>query len=86
MSHHFKRNPDVSWQVVDGQAVLIHNRMGEIMVLNEVGSEVWKNLEKGIEGITEVIVENFDVNKETAQKDVEEFINELIKVGAVTES
>lgn len=83
MSHHFRKNPDVSWQMVEGQAVLIHNKLGEIQVLNDTGSIIWQNLEEGIDKITELLTSEFDVSEETARKDIESFLNELKEVGAV---
>jgi hypothetical protein len=83
MSHHFKKNPDVSWQMVEGQAVLIHNKLGEIQVLNDVGSIVWENLEKGVDKLVEMITSEYDVSEEDARKDIETFIKELKEVGAI---
>jgi hypothetical protein len=83
MSRNFKKNPDVSWQMVEGQAVLIHNRLGEIQVLNEVGSIIWENLEEGSDKIAEKITAEFDVPIEEAKKDVAEFLKELEKAGAL---
>lgn len=85
MSNHFKKNPDVSWQIVEGQAVLIHNRLGEIQVLNDVGSVVWEHLEEGFDKLTEIITSEYDVSAEEARKDIESFINELKEAGAITE-
>lgn len=36
----FVKDPDVSWRNIEGQAVLLHNRFGEIQVLNEMGTYV----------------------------------------------
>jgi len=83
MDGKYKRNPDVSWQMVEGQAVLIHNRLGEIMVLNEVGSLIWKNIEEGAEKTAVLIAAEYDVPEEEARKDLAEFIGELEKCGAV---
>lgn len=83
MSHHFKKNPDVSWQMVEDQAVLIHNKLGEIQVLNDVGSIVWQHLEEGVDKLVEKITSEYDVSEEEARKDVETFIKELKEVGAI---
>ncbi|MFB3851307.1 MAG: PqqD family protein [Acidobacteriota bacterium] len=83
MSHHFKKNPDVSWQIVEGQAVLIHNKLGELQVLNDVGSVVWEHLEEGVDKLVERITSEYNVTEEEARKDIETFIQELKEVGAV---
>lgn len=83
MSSSFKKNPDVSWQMVEGQAVLIHNRLGEIMVLNEVGSLIWKNIEEGEDRTASLIVEEYEVTEDQARADVAEFLRELEGCGAL---
>ena len=85
MGNKFKKNTDVTCQKVEGQAVLIHNRLGEIQVLNEVGSLIWENLEKGSDEIVETICKEYDVTKEEAKKDVEDFLKELKENQAITE-
>lgn len=83
MDSRVKKNPDVSWQMIEGQAVLIHNRLGEIMVLNEVGSVVWQNLEDGVDKLVNRLTEEFDVSSEEAKKDIGEFFKELESSGAI---
>ncbi len=83
MNRNLKKNPDVSWQMVEGQAVLIHNRLGEIMVLNEVGSLVWKNIEEGADRTAHLIAEEYDVPEEQAKSDMAEFLKELENCGAL---
>ena len=83
MSNHFKKNPDVSWQMVEGQAVLIHNRLGEIQVLNDVGSVIWEHLEEGVDALAKRISSEYEIGAEEAKKDVEAFIEELKKAGAL---
>jgi hypothetical protein len=83
MSRNLKKNPDVSWQMVEGQAVLIHNRLGEILVLNEVGSIIWKNIEEGSDKIAELITAEYDVPPDLAKADVAEFFKELENSGAL---
>ena len=80
-----RRNPDVSWRAIEGQAVLIHNRLGEIQVLNDVGTYIWENLERGIPDLARNISEHFEVSEEDAGKDVEEFLRDLRASGALAD-
>ena len=83
MNSDLKKNPDVSWQMVEGQAVLIHNRLGEIMVLNEVGSLIWKNIEDGQEKTASLIVQEYEVSEVQARSDMADFLRDLENCGAL---
>jgi hypothetical protein len=78
-----RRNPDVSWRAIEGQAVLIHNRLGEIQVLNDLGTYIWENLDMGPEELARNISERFEVSPQDAEKDVIEFIETLRASGAL---
>ena len=79
----FIRNPDVSWRTIEGQAVLVFNREGEIQVLNEVGSYVWEHVGEPVEIMARGIASEYDVSEEEALKDVEAFLEELKGSGAI---
>lgn len=53
--------------------------MNEMFVLNEVGKFIWENLidSSDIESLTALVLENFEVDAETARRDVESFLNKL---------
>jgi hypothetical protein len=80
-----KRNPDVSWRSIEGQAVLIHNRLGEIQVLNEVGTYIWENLELDPEVLARNIAEQYEVSQEDAERDLHEFLSALRESGALVD-
>ena len=79
----YRKNPDVSWRSIEGQAVLVHNRLGEIMVLNEVGTFIWERLEDGTEEVSEAVAAEFAVEPEVARQDFEDFIQELLESNAL---
>ncbi len=79
----FRRNPDVSWRTVEGQAVLILNKEGEIQVLNEVGTYVWEHLGETAEEMARNIAAQYDVPQDQALEDVLVFIRELQASGAL---
>jgi DNA-binding GntR family transcriptional regulator len=81
----YRRNPDVSWRTIEGQAVLILNREGEVQVLNEVGTYVWEHLELSPDEMARNIASEYDVPGEEAHGDVVRFIEELKASGAIQE-
>jgi hypothetical protein len=80
-----KRNPDVSWRSIEGQAVLIHNRLGEIQVLNELGTYIWENLDAEPVSLARNIAERYEVSQEEAERDLLEFIETLRASGALAD-
>lgn len=82
---HPKRNPNVSWRSVEGQAVLIHNRLGEIHVLNEVGTYIWENLEQDPGVLARNIAERYEVSLSEAERDLVEFFAVLRESGALAD-
>lgn len=70
--------------VATGEASQIFNGM---ITLNEVASFIWNNIDEceTAENLTTKILEEFDVDEQTAKKDVEGFTNELIKMGMIEE-
>jgi len=81
-----KRNPDVSWRTIEGQAVLIFNREGEVQVLNELGTFVWEHAEEALEDIAGNIVETYEVTFDEALSDTRRFIEELLASGALVQN
>ncbi|MCI7181910.1 MAG: PqqD family protein [Schaedlerella sp.] len=63
-----------------GQAAL---RIHGMIVMTESGVLLWKKLqtEQTIESLTESLLEEYDVDRQTAQKDVTEFIEKMYQIG-----
>lgn len=78
-----RKNPDVSWRTIEGQAVLVHNRLGEIQVLNEVGTFIWERLESGWDVLPDAISTEYGIDADTARKDLGDFLDELEASGAI---
>lgn len=79
----YRRNPDVSWRVIEGQAVLVHNREGEIEVLNEVGTYLWEHQGEPLEALAGNIAKDYQVPPEEARRDALEFYESLLASGAL---
>jgi len=80
----YKRSPDIVFRSLVNEAILVPIRrnladMDSIYTLNEVGLAVWNLLdgEHTIEQIAATLSECFEVNNNTARKDVEDFIKTL---------
>lgn len=78
-----KRNPDVAWRVVDGQAILVHSSLGEVQVLNEVGSYIWEHLEEEPDSLVDQITDVFEIDRERATNDLRQFLADLEKTELV---
>ncbi len=57
----------------------------DIVVLNPVSALLWESLgtEKTIEELTDIICENFDIERNEAKADITEFIESLENAGVI---
>ena len=72
-----------SWVVLPfGEEMLNLNSM---LNLNASGAMLWQVLEKdcSVEALTEALLSEYDVSKEQAAADAEEFLQKLISIGCV---
>ena len=79
----YRRNPEVSWRTIEGQAVLVLNREGEIQVLNAVGTLVWEHIGEVPSAIAGRIASEYDVSPEEALEDVFAFLEEMRSAGTI---
>ncbi|MBR0348941.1 MAG: PqqD family protein [Clostridia bacterium] len=61
------------------------SEMHGMIALSESGELLWGALEKGatVEELTEILIENYDVETSVATEDVEKFIGSLKEQGAL---
>ena len=73
-------HPQVASRIIDGEAIILLPENVQVNVLNTVGSRIWALADgtRSVGEITEVIVAEYDVTAEEAERDVEEFIQELV--------
>jgi len=81
MQEHFQQNPDIAWRTLDGEAVLVKPEEGMMLILNEVGTVLWESCEqsRSLEELTHKLQERFEVNRDVASKDTQEFIAMLLE-------
>lgn len=74
-------HPQVAWRIIDGEAVIVLPESEEVNVLNEIGSCIWELVDgmRSVGEITEIIVAEYDITPEEAERDVGEFIQELVE-------
>ena len=75
-----KKNPDIIWKNVRGETVLLNPESGKYYGLNKVGCAFWEKVDgkKTVAEIATLLLEEFDVEKETLIKDLEELMANLI--------
>lgn len=74
-----RRNPVAASRTYDDEGVVIHSGNMELSVMNPIGTRIWELVdgERTVAGIVTAIFEEFDVDRETAEEDVQEFLGEL---------
>ena len=72
-------NPDVAWRIVDGEAAIVTPGDGTLHLLNEVGTAIWTGTERPVrlDKLVDRVLEDFDVKRAVAEKDVTAFAREL---------
>ena len=73
-------DPMVACRTLDGEAVIVHSRTRRLHVLDEVGTFIWEAFEPGDQTVRSVIgavCAEFDVDTETAERDVQDFLATL---------
>lgn len=67
-----------------GEAV---SRYGGVFVTTEIGAEIWKMLEQGMEkpAILAALLEEYDVDEATLTADCDQFLQRLLEHGLIEE-
>lgn len=78
------RNPRIAARVVEGKALLVVIDNKQLHTLNEVGTRIWELCDgRSVGAIADVITEEFEVDRGSALGDVEHFVLELQRIGAL---
>ena len=82
---HFKRNKDVVWRTLGEDCILLHLESGIYYTLNEEGKMLWEALDgkNKLAQIRAKIMEHYEVDSGTIQKDLIEIMEDLIKENLV---
>ena len=82
----FAVSGDVLFQEVSGETVLLDLNSESYFGLDEVGTRVWQLLSGGnsVAAMLDVLLNEYDVEREQLEMDVEELLNSLIEAGLIT--
>lgn len=87
-----KRNSDFMLRDIAGEVVLVPTgqatqNFNGLITLNEVAAFIWKNLDEAgsKEKLVEMILDEFEIDQETAIADVEGFVGALAEHGMAVE-
>ena len=82
-----RRHPDVAWQTIGDEAVLMSLAEGRVLGLNPTGALVWSLVgERDEDGLVAAVVERFATGRERAREDVRGFLALLRERGLVVEA
>lgn len=82
-----RRHPDVAWQRIGDEAVVMSLGEGRVLGLNPTGTLLWSLLEERNEdGLVAALVERFATDESQAREDVRGFLTLLRERGLVGEA
>lgn len=88
-----KKNPDFACRRVAGETILLPIKkktadFEALYTLNELGGFLWDNLEKAVtrEKLALAVLDAYEAERATVVKDVEAFLDRMVKIGAVVEA
>ncbi len=83
----FRINPSVRFRLIEGEAVLLRQKEGEVVVLNEVASRILSLASDRTPEpeIVRQLFEEFEVDESQLFQDVASFLEELSREGILLE-
>ncbi|OVE75622.1 hypothetical protein BVX97_04350 [bacterium E08(2017)] len=87
----YKRDNDVVKRRVAGETFLIpvKNKLADmrnIYVLHGAGEFIWDHLDKDTDAIVDGMVDEFEVARDEAERDLEDYLSELLKAELLEEA
>ena len=72
-------------QEVDGEMVLLDMESENYFGLDEVGTAIWQAMQEygSLQEVMDVLLEQYDVDAEVLENDLEEFVGKLVESGLV---
>ncbi len=85
MADRIRRDPALPFQEVEGQAVIVAPARRELHELDEAATFLWAQLARPrtVEDLVEAVLEEFEVDRAAAEKDVRAFAAALEEKGLV---
>jgi hypothetical protein len=78
--------PDLIWRLLDDNAVVVSPGLGEVRVLNPVGTVIWQLLveENSPNEIENFLVTHYEVTHQRAKNDLQLYFHDLTERGIIT--
>ena len=88
MSVFVRRGERLAARKVGGEMVILSADDSSLFVLNEVGTTVWEAADgrTSIQTIADSVCDEYEVDRDTALRDVEAFVEALVAAGVVVTS
>jgi len=90
LSRCYEKSSSIVSRKIDDEVILVPIRknvgdLESIYTLNEVASRIWELIDgkRKVREIKEIIIEEFDVSPQEAEKDAVEFLQQLEKMGGI---
>ena len=86
LASRFQPAPEVRFQVVSGEAVLLDLDSEDIFRLNEIGTRVWELLieHEVPETVLQTMLTEFEVDQEVLRTDMKQLLAELLEADLLT--
>lgn len=77
----FIKNNDAAYRIIDSNAVILTPEDSYLHTMNKTGTFIWELIDgkKKISDIALKVCEEFEVDKECAEKDARHFIEDLLR-------
>ncbi len=75
------KNENIQWKLIEGKAVLLDIDEGVLFELDEMATNIWLTIDgrKTGQDIVNYLVENFEVERARAEKDLYKFLKDLFR-------
>lgn len=84
----YRLSPDVRYQSIDTEGVVVRQEAAEVLILNEVGTRILALVDEGLGplAILERLAGQFDADRERLSADLDAFLAELSAAGLIEET
>jgi hypothetical protein len=81
LKKYFIKSSDVLEKIENDTATIINKKTGKFATLTDVGFFIWEKLDRKTnkKELIRKIVKEYEINQDTADKDLESFLKEAIK-------
>lgn len=85
MTIRYRIHPDLSFRIIDGEAVILQVATTTYYSLNPTGTVLWELLRDGAtrDEMVGRLLETFDVDRPTAERDVDALLEDLARENLV---